>query len=199
METRILIKKFQSCQNIEDHTIKMLLIRFGREFSKHMSTMAQNTKFSKSLHSFHDNWSRDFWCPWKEYFSMVYHLDTLYWNLLETIPVQGNWNLCSLKRNFQVSMETTNFHALKTLFLQVLLGSLLMIKYQLEPRRGLRKKLWTKKVGRRIRIIRIIIIIITKKRRNAISLPSGDLMTLTTQDIHQVANLCKTTASPCYG
>ena len=90
-------------------------------------------------------------------------------------PCTRQLKLCSLKRNFQVSMETTNFHALKTLFLQVLLGSLLMIKYQLEPRRGLRKKLWTKKVGRRIRIIRIIIII-TKKRRNAISLPSGDLI-----------------------
>ena len=37
-----------------------------------MSTMAQNTKIQKStkvIHSFHDNWSRDFWCPWKEYFT----------------------------------------------------------------------------------------------------------------------------------
>ena len=47
-----------------------------------------------------------------------------------------------------------------------------MVKIQLEPCRGLREKLWTKKVGR---IIIIIIIIITKKRRIAISLPSGDL------------------------
>ena len=57
-------------------------------------------------------------------------------------------------------METTNFHALKTLFSEVLLGSLLMVKFPLEPWRGLREKLWTKKVGRRIIIIRIIIIII---------------------------------------
>ena len=78
-------------------------------------------------------------------------------------------------------METTNFHALKTLFSEVLLGSLLMVKFPLEPWRGLREKLWTKKVGRRIIIIRIIIriiriIIITKKRRIAIILPSGDLI-----------------------
>ena len=55
-----------------------------------------------------------------------------------------------------------------------------MVKIQLEPCRGLREKLWTKKVGRIIIIIiiiRIIIkIIITKKRRIAISLPSGDLI-----------------------
>ena len=55
-------------------------------------------------------------------------------------------------------METTNFHALKTLFSEVLLGSLLMVKFPLEPWRGLREKLWTKKVGRII----IIIIIITR-------------------------------------
>ena len=56
-----------------------------------------------------------------------------------------------------------------------------MVKIQLEPCRGLREKLWTKKVGIIIIIIRIIIIIIriiiiTKKRRIAISLPSGDLI-----------------------
>ena len=55
-------------------------------------------------------------------------------------------------------METTNFHVLKTLTTLVLLGSLLMVKFHLEPWRGLRKKFWTKKVGRRIIIIRIIII-----------------------------------------
>ena len=70
-------------------------------------------------------------------------------------PCTRQLKLCSLKRNFQVSMETTNFHALKTLFLLVLLGSPLMVKIQLEPCRGLREKLWTKKVGRRIIITRI--------------------------------------------
>ena len=72
-------------------------------------------------------------------------------------------------------METTNFHVLKTLTTLVLLGSLLMVMFHLEPWRGLREKLWTKKVGRRI----IIIIIMTRAvlvAKQRVGLPSEPLI-----------------------
>ena len=96
METRILRKKIQSCQYFEDHTTKMLSKRFGKKFSKHMSTIAklQNSAkvFIVSITTGHVT-------------SGAHGRNIFPWSTIKTLYTEIRWKLCLYKANEIVLTE----------------------------------------------------------------------------------------------